>query len=141
MYCQQWVDEKIALSQQEIHIAQQSANQETKSSAGDKYETGRAMAQLEIEKSATQLVEANKLKQLLNEFSGESISEKARLGSLVETDKGWYYLSISAGMVSFGAVSYICLSPASPLGSQLMGKQVAQNFAFNGQHFSIKAMF
>lgn len=141
MHCQQWVDERIILSQREIHTAQQSANEETKSSAGDKYETGRAMAQLEIEKNATQLAEANKLKQLLNEFSSESFCEKVRLGSLIETDKGWFYLSISAGVISLDSVNYICLSPASPLGSKLMGKEAAQNFEFNGQYFSIKAVF
>jgi sortase (surface protein transpeptidase) len=48
--CVSYVGQRIETAQRAIAIAQASANEETKSSAGDKYETGRAMAQLEIEK-------------------------------------------------------------------------------------------
>ncbi len=137
-HCHQWVDEKIALAQNVIRNAQSSANQETKSSAGDKYETGRAMAQLEIEKSTTQLAEANKLKQLLNELSSETLSPKARLGSLIETDNGWFYLSISAGKVAIDGIDCICLSPASPLGNQMMGLQAGDQITFNQLNYFIK---
>jgi hypothetical protein len=54
------VHQRIASAEEAIRMAQESANQEGKSSAGDKYETGRAMAQLEIEKASGQLAEANK---------------------------------------------------------------------------------
>ena len=57
--CQKIVEHRLATAQQAMDAAQQSANQEEKSSAGDKYETGRAMAQLERDKAATQ-VEENK---------------------------------------------------------------------------------
>jgi hypothetical protein len=61
-YCVEFIDKRIAGAREAIQIAQDSANEETKSSAGDKYETGRAMAQLEIEKNTTQLEEALKQK-------------------------------------------------------------------------------
>ena len=64
-----YVHERIAATQEAIYTAQLSANEETKSSAGDKYETGRAMAQLEIEKNTAQLAEALKLKQMLKQIS------------------------------------------------------------------------
>ena len=47
--CVQIIENQILLAQQGIENAQQAANEETKSSAGDKYETTRAMMQIEIE--------------------------------------------------------------------------------------------
>ena len=65
-HCINFVDKRIAAAKETIAMAQESANEDTKSSAGDKYETGRAMAQLEIEKTAGQLEEALKDKKLLD---------------------------------------------------------------------------
>jgi hypothetical protein len=137
-YCHHWVDKKIALAQNEIKSAQSSANEETKSSAGDKYETGRAMAQLEIEKNSSQLAQAYKLKQQLNEFSAETNSEFIKLGSLVKTNSGLYYLSVSAGKVVIDNHTCICLSPASPLGGKMIGLKAGSSFNFNGQDHTIR---
>ena len=43
------LDQDITALEQDVRDLQLSANEETKSSAGDKYETGRAMIQIEIE--------------------------------------------------------------------------------------------
>ena len=44
------LDQKIASSQLEVESIKESKNSDTKSSAGDKHETGRAMAQQELDK-------------------------------------------------------------------------------------------
>lgn len=49
-----------------IADAQKSSTDDTKSSAGDKYETGREMAQQETNRNMAQLNEANKLLVALN---------------------------------------------------------------------------
>lgn len=140
-YCRQWVDNKIALAQSEISAAQAAANEETKSSAGDKYETARAMAQLEIEKNTSQLSEAGKLRRLLNEFSPETKTTKVQLGSLVQTDNGWYYISLSAGKVVLDDVTYICLSPVSPLGAKMVNLESGEKFSFNYKNYLIQAVY
>ncbi|MEQ8423292.1 MAG: 3-oxoacyl-ACP synthase [Cyclobacteriaceae bacterium] len=140
-FCCQWVDKKIDLAVASIKSAQDSANEETKSSAGDKYETGRAMAQLEIEKNSIQLAEANKLKKSLSEFNEDTSADFVRLGSLVKTDKGWFYLSLSAGSTKIEETSYICLSPASPLGSAMMGLKKGGSFSFNKVNYLIQGIF
>ena len=89
--CQIVVHQRIASAQDAIRMAQDSANEEGKSSAGDKYETGRAMAQLEIEKASSQLAEANKLKQALEQIpvdENNSASHRTRppAGALAEED-------------------------------------------------------
>lgn len=140
-YCQQWVDHKIALAQKEINAVQTSANEETKSSVGDKYETGRAMAQLEIEKNTRQLVEANKLKQLLSRFSGESKTGNIQLGSLIQANNSWFYLSIGAGKITLDDVDYICLSPISPLGAKMMNLGPEDKFSFNKLDYHIQKVY
>lgn len=132
-YCHQWVDEKIALAQSEISLNQSSANEETKSSVGDKYETGRAMVQLEIEKNSTQLAEVIKLKQTLHQFTAETGAGTVRLGSLVNTNVGLFYLSVSAGQVMMDKTACICLSPGSPLGTKMRGLISGDSFSFNGK--------
>jgi hypothetical protein len=59
--CVNYAKTRIETAKQAIDDAQQSANEETKSSAGDKYETGREMMQQETDRNQAQLNEANKL--------------------------------------------------------------------------------
>jgi len=92
--CLAFVEQRIASSQKAIEHAQQAANEETKSSAGDKYETGRAMMQLEIEKQSVQLGEAMKLKQTLTQINPEKTTDSIQSGSLVYTDQG-NFISLS----------------------------------------------
>lgn len=126
------------MAQTTIDNAQSSANEETKSSAGDKYETGRAMAQLEVEKGLLQLAEARRLKNVMNHFPPNASGSTITLGSLVQTDKDWFYISISAGNVEIDGLSIICLSSASPLGAQMTGLSKGQNFNFNRLTYAIK---
>ena len=56
--CHQYADSRIATARQAMSEAQTAANEESKSSIGDKYETGRSMMQIEGEKAAHQLAEA-----------------------------------------------------------------------------------
>ena len=49
--------EKIRVAETAMQAAQASANEETKSSAGDKYETGRAMAQNDRDMYARQFLQ------------------------------------------------------------------------------------
>lgn len=140
-HCLSWIDEKIKLAKSTIDNAQSAANEETKSSAGDKYETGRAMAQLEVEKGSIQLAEANKLSSVMNLFSPNTSNDTVTLGSLVHTDREWFYVSISAGQIVVDGQSVICLSPASPLGVQMMGLSTGGIFKFNNLTYVIKDIF
>ncbi len=49
------LDDKIEILKEEIESTKESRNNDTKSSAGDKYETGRAMMQIELDKNEAQL--------------------------------------------------------------------------------------
>ena len=119
--CQAYADARIKAAYEAIKQAQEAANAEEKSSAGDKYETGRAMAHLEKEKAMAQLVEGNKLKEALNKVGQTTVAQKIMLGSVVITNNGNYYISIGAGKLVVDGKEFLALSPTSPLGAQLMG--------------------
>ncbi len=104
---------------------------ETKSSAGDKFETGRAMLHLEMEKISKQLNSIQKMKVVLNKISIVNSSEMAKLGSLIETTKGTYFLALSLGKVIVDSNTFYIVSTASPIGKQLLGKKVDEKIPFN----------
>jgi len=104
---------------------------ETKSSAGDKHETGRAMLQLEMEKASQQLVAISQMKAVLNRITFNNSSNIIHLGSLIITDKGNYYLGISAGKITINSTDYFAISASSPIGKQLISKKVGNVIAFN----------
>jgi hypothetical protein len=128
---------KIDSLQQAIHAAQADAQQETKSSAGDKYETGRAMMHLEVEKLSSQLSEMMKGKKVLDQIDPLKPSSIVQLGSVIITSNGNYFLSISGGTLSAEGKVFFCISPASPMGSLLTGKRSGDTFTFRNQQVNI----
>ncbi len=136
-YCTRYIDERILHAQQAIRSAQESANDDTKSSAGDKYETGRAMMQQEIEKHTVQLAEAQRLKQVLRQIHPSKVYSRIQAGSLVQTSQGSFYLAISIGRHVIADQAVFIISTASPIGALLLGKQAGDQFSFNGNVFMI----
>jgi transcription elongation GreA/GreB family factor len=135
--CSSFVEERIVMYQKAMKEAQEAANQEEKSSAGDKYETTRAMMQIEKDKNAKQLEETIKLKKALSQINPSSSSDTVSLGSLVLTDVGNFYISISVGKIKVKDIDYIALAPTSPLGGALMNKKVNETATFNGLVYKI----
>jgi len=138
--CTRYVKQKRETLQEAIRAAQEAANDDTKSSAGDKHETGRAMAQLEQEKLSAQLLELDKMQQFLSRVPTH-ISDSISAGSVVITDHGNYYIAISAGKLVAGDVTYFAISPASPLGMAFYKPEHRNGFVFNNQEFSVKKVF
>ena len=135
--CTQLVAEKINAIKNSINEAQEAANNETKSSAGDKHETGRAMAQLETEKLTTQLTEALKLEQTLAQINAKPNNEQAALGNLVATNNGVFYLSVSLGKIELDNQAYYAISSVSPIGKKLIGSKLNNEFSFNDKSYVI----
>jgi len=135
--CVNYVQQRMDAAQHAIAEAQQAANNDTKSSAGDKYETGREMAQQETNRNLTQLNEANKLMVALNRIGTGGQSATAEAGSIVRTNQGNFYLSISAGNIKVNDAAFIAISTASPVGIKLKGAKVGDRFDFNGKSYSV----
>lgn len=138
--CEKYVDEKINAAQEAIDNAQRSANKETKSSLGDKYETGRSMMQLEIEKYSAQLNDGLNLKKALSQIDLNSQYDKVHTGSLIITNQGNYFISISAGKLILDDVEYFAISYSSPIGQVLFNKKEKDEIEFRSKKILIKSI-
>jgi transcription elongation GreA/GreB family factor len=130
-FCRDWVAERISVAQIAMDNAQAAANEEGKSSAGDKYETGRAMMQIERDKAAQQLEEARKLKQIVDGLNEAAHTDMVRLGSIVQTKRYQFFIAISIGKISMDGVDYLFVSPQSPVGKSLLNKKRGEHILFN----------
>lgn len=135
--CRRYVAARIATANQSMLNAQAAANEEAKSSVGDKYETGRAMMQIERDKAAQQLDEALKLKNVIDHLSIETGREKIVLGSLVITNSKKILISIGIGKLVLDDEEFLVVAPGSPLGKQVMGLKVNDETMFNKERLTI----
>ena len=136
--CQDFVNNRLQTIQDIITSNQKALQSETKSSAGDKHETGRAMLQLEMEKAGQQLAGVTQMKETLAKIDVSKSSKTASLGSIIKTEKVNYFLSISAGQLTVADTNYFAISPSSPIGKLLLGKQEKETITFNGTTITIK---
>lgn len=120
-----------------IEDIKQSLQSETKSSAGDKHETGRAMLQLEREKAGHQLAEIEKTKQILSKINTELTYKNIGLGSVVYTTTSNYFISISAGEFEVENKTFYAISANTPIGQLLLGKSVGDVINFRNLEFKI----
>jgi len=137
-FCKKYVKGRISRIQKDIDGIQESLGSETKSSAGDKHETGRAMLQLEREKLGQQLQEAEKMAIILSRISITYKAKTIVLGSWVKTSKADYFLAVSAGEYSGGNESIFCISGGTPIGQLLLGKSIGDVVDFNGEKIRVK---
>ena len=110
---------------------------ETKSSAGDKHETGRAMLQLEREQLGAQLSEILKVKESLYKIDSNKVSNSVGFGSVVCTTHSKYFIAISAGELSVNNDKVYAISPITPIGRLLLGKTVGDEVSFRDMEFKI----
>ena len=137
-YCQAFVNKRLQTVADVISSNQKALESETKSSAGDKHETGRAMLQLEMEKAGQQLEGIRQMKMILAKVNILKVAEKAHLGSIIITDKRNYFLSISAGKFVVENRIYFAVSAASPIGKLLLGASEKKVFSFNGIPYTVQ---
>ncbi|MEN8185885.1 MAG: GreA/GreB family elongation factor [Bacteroidota bacterium] len=139
--CKERINTQIHNIEKTIASNRKALESETKSSAGDKHETGRAMLQLEMEKASQQFASVNQMYQIINRISLEVNTEIISLGSVVKTSFQYYFLSVSIGEIKVDDQVYYAVSPKSPIGNLLLGKRVGDEVVFNGIKIEILEIF
>ncbi|MCT4700194.1 3-oxoacyl-ACP synthase [Tenacibaculum haliotis] len=139
--CVTYVNKRLQTVEEIISSNQKALQSETKSSAGDKHETGRAMLQLEMEKAGQQLSGITKMKEILSKINVDKVSKVAHLGSVVKTSKASFFLSISSGKLMVNNDVYFAISVSSPIGRILLGKTTGDVFIFNNIQQTINDVF
>ncbi len=139
--CTELMDEKVNVLEKMIADVQDSANNETKSSAGDKFETGRAMMQQEKDKYLEQLSQAAYIRAHLNRINPEQSFDQAAFGAVVKTRLANYFIAISAGRMEVEGEKYYVISPQAPLAQMLLQKKTGDTFVFNEKEEKILEVF
>ncbi|WP_089792692.1 hypothetical protein [Chryseobacterium wanjuense] len=116
------------------------SNNDTKSSMGDKYETGREMLQQEINNLQRQLNETLNQQSILQKITSET-SSKVQNGALVKTNKGLFYIAASIGEIVVDNQKIMTVSVESPLVKAMMGLQSGQNFSINNVNQTIEEIW
>jgi transcription elongation GreA/GreB family factor len=136
--CREYIVQKGAMLQKAIAEIQEAMNNESKSSAGDKYETAREMLEQDIDVHIVQLNELNKQKEILDKINPNIRSTSVVHGSLVKTNNTHYYIAISAGAFKLNGATCYAISSVSPIGAKLMGQKPGNRIVFNGKEIVIE---
>lgn len=129
---------KITILQQSLEELKEGLQSETKSTAGDKYETGRAMVHIEQENLGRQLSTLQAQKAALEHIDTTLYTGKIIAGSLVRTNKGYLFPGVALGKLMVDDIAIFALSPAAPLGIQLMGLAVGEQAGMNKEVYIIE---
>ena len=139
-YCLNVLNNKINTHRSTLDDLKESASNETKSTAGDKHETALAMLQIEQKNTAAQLEHLLAQKLVITRLLPVADYVQVTNGSLVKTNKGYFYLSIPIGKLIIDGTTVTALSAQSPLGSRFMGSRVGDSLTVNGITYLIESI-
>ena len=137
---------RIAAARQAADQAQQAANQEEKSSAGDKYETGRAMGHLQKEMHTRQQAEHEREHAALLRIPTDTLCTHPLPGAFIQCtdialERTGIFIAAGLGKQSVEGQTILFLSPAAPLAKTLHDKKMGDEFTFNGRTLRIEDLF
>ena len=139
--CIQLLNERIANIEQAMLDARESANSEEKSSAGDKYETSRAMGHLAQEMQSKQLEDARQELDFINRLHVDSLCSSVANGAVVICHDFVFFISLGLGQTELRNIRITFLSPKAPLANFLHQKRKGDSFMFNARKIEILDVF
>ncbi|MFT5723789.1 MAG: transcription elongation GreA/GreB family factor [Bacteroidia bacterium] len=104
---------------------------EEKSSAGDKYETSRAMNHIELDRLNKLYSNLMKNGSMLTALSNKEIDDKVRQGALVTTSKRVLFFCGGMGKVTIDGVDVLTMSMGAPIGQVFINKAKGETVNFN----------
>lgn len=134
------LEERRAGYAAEIAALDEAAARETKSSAGDKYETGREMIAQSRRLMEANLAEAEAGLEALGRMASAPAGDRVGFGSLAETSQGWFLFGASLGEIECDGVPVRTASLASPIGTALKGKRVGESVPWRGGALAVLSL-
>lgn len=141
MKCNEVIEERISRSYNLIENAQSAANAEEKSSAGDKYETGRAMNHLEKEMYTKQWLSNKKELATMLSISCSEINSVLKAGSVVRSAEFCFFILAGLGKITMAGEIVFCLSPFAPFAQILINKKIGDVIIFNKREIIILEIY
>ena len=121
------LDLKLAYQKDTLQAAIISRNSDTKSSAGDKFETSREMAQIEITKIEAEILKTQQFIQYLTTNTAQ----------LVITDRSIFCITIAFGKLIVNGTEVFCISNSAPISKALVNTKISQQFEFGGVPYKV----
>jgi len=118
---------KLSYLRTNLQQAIVSRNSNSKSSAGDKFETSREMAQIEIQKIENEIL---KTQQFITDLASKAIQ-------FIITNKGAFLISIPFGKLMVNTTEVFCISNSAPITSPLINTKVSANFDYRGVAYNV----
>ncbi|HLP63155.1 hypothetical protein [Flavobacterium sp.] len=137
---QQLLQDKIDVFRDMISGLTDDAQNDAKGSAGDKHETALSMMHLEQEKLNHKLKEILQQKAILDKIDPNAIHQKIALGSVVQTNGMLLFISAALPKITIKNQTIIAVSPQSPLGSKLMGKEIGFEFEIGSTKYIVESI-
>ncbi|MCH4822400.1 transcription elongation factor [Gramella lutea] len=135
--CHDYLQIKVAVVKKAMDGLKEDMESESKSSAGDKFETGREMINIEWNKLSIQLNQYEQLRNILKRIEDQKPTGNAILGSVVKTDKENFFISIPAGEIKLDKENFYAVGIKAPVAQVLLGKKEGDEVIFNNREFRI----
>jgi transcription elongation GreA/GreB family factor len=129
--------EKLSTCEEALTSTRAAFASDTKSSAGDKHEVGRAMVQQELDKLEEQRSKLIRLQQELERVPLDRVYDRVAFGALVSTDQGTYFIAIGLGAVDLEGETCFAISLASPIGQALKDRYAGDIVIFSGRQITL----
>jgi transcription elongation GreA/GreB family factor len=123
--------EKIKILEKELKQINYEKNNQTKSSAGDKYETSRSSMQIEYDKLNSNLQNLKINLNKINLIDSYKKYKKVSYGALVKTKSSYYLISVGLGKFIIEGKNVFIISLSSPVGKNLFDKKKDELISIN----------
>ncbi len=131
---------KIDVFQDMIRTMTEDAQNDAKSSAGDKHETTLSKMHIEQENLSNKIREAFAAKEILKRIDPKKKSEIVGFGSLVKINAIYLFVSTALPKVFIDDYSVLAISEDAPLIKMLWGKKIFDEVTYNGSVFRINEL-
>ena len=135
------VDKDLAEAKARMASLKESLGAESKSSAGDKHETGRAMIHLEQERVQDTVGRLEHMRGILVQRAAQDKPiQRVSPGALVETTGPWVLVGVPLGKVQLPNALVLCVGAEAPLAQHWHGAQPGDQVALGPQKLTIQAI-
>lgn len=135
--CLERLNDKIDAFQSMVDELSVDAQNDAKSSAGDKHETALSMMHLEQENISNKIKENLEIRDIISRIDADKVSEKVEFGSVVKINSVMLFFSAALPKVIVDGQSVLAVSVDAPIAKELLGKKLNDTFIFNNCEFKV----
>ena len=136
------LDKSLKSRRSHLYSLREALGSETKSSAGDKHETGRAMIHLEQARVLEAVNRLEAMRSKLRQYAAAvGTVQRVSPGALVETTGPWVLVGVPLGKMQLPNALVLCVGAEAPLAQQWHGAQPGDQVALGPQKLTIQAIY